>query len=52
LGKIPLDQQVCEASDLGHPFIMEYPDSPAAKAFMDIVEKIKFYIQNNENSEQ
>lgn len=52
LGKIPLDPRVCEASDLGHPFIMEYPDSPAAKAFMDIVEKIKFYIQNNENSEQ
>jgi ATP-binding protein involved in chromosome partitioning len=52
LGKIPLDPRVCEASDLGHPFIMEYQDSPAAKAFMDIVEKIKSYIQNNENSKQ
>jgi hypothetical protein len=31
---------------------MEYPDSPAAKAFMDIVEKIKTYIQNKENAEQ
>ena len=49
LGKIPLDPRVCEASDLGHPFIMEYPDSPAAKAFMEIVEKIKTYIQNKEN---
>ncbi len=51
LGKIPLDPRVCEASDLGHPFIMEYPDSPAAKAFMEIVEKIKIYIQNKETSD-
>jgi ATP-binding protein involved in chromosome partitioning len=51
LGKIPLDPRVCEASDLGDPFIMEYPDSPAAKSFMEIVEKIKTYIQNKENSD-
>ena len=51
LGKIPLDPRVCEASDLGHPFIMRYPDSPAAKAFMEIVEKIKMYIQNKETSD-
>jgi ATP-binding protein involved in chromosome partitioning len=49
LGSIPLDPRVCEASDLGHPFIMEYPDSPASKAFMEIVEKIKTYIQKKEN---
>jgi len=48
LGKIPLDPRVCEASDLGHPFIMQYPDSPAAKAFMEIVEKIKTYIKKKE----
>ena len=52
LGSIPLDPRVCEASDLGRPFIMEYPDSPATKAFMDIVEKIKTYIKNNETTEQ
>ncbi len=51
LGKIPLDPRVCEASDLGHPFIMEYPDSPGAKAFMDIVEKIKSYIQDKNNNQ-
>ena len=49
LGSIPLDPRVCEASDIGHPFIMENPDSPASKAFMDIVEKIKTYIQEKEN---
>ena len=48
LGSIPLDPRVCEASDLGHPFIMEHPDSPASKAFMEIVEKIKAYIQEKE----
>ena len=45
LGSIPLDPRVCEASDIGHPFIMENPDSAASKAFMEIVEKIKTYIQ-------
>ncbi|PVX25036.1 MAG: ATP-binding protein [Candidatus Bathyarchaeum sp.] len=52
LGSIPLDPRVCESSDIGHPFIMEHPDSPAAKAFMTIVEKIKTYVQNKENTEQ
>jgi ATP-binding protein involved in chromosome partitioning len=48
LGTIPLDPRICEASDLGHPFIKEYPDSPASKAFNKIVEKIKDYIQEKE----
>jgi len=48
LGRIPLDPRVCEASDAGNPFILEYPDSPAAKAFHDIVEKIKAFLQKNE----
>jgi ATP-binding protein involved in chromosome partitioning len=51
LGSIPLDPRICEASDLGHPFIMEHPDSPASKAFMTIVEKIKAYIQEKEKNE-
>jgi ATP-binding protein involved in chromosome partitioning len=50
LGRIPLDPRVCEASDLGHPFIMEHRNSAAAKAFMNIVEKIKKRIQNKPNT--
>lgn len=50
LGSIPLDPRVCEASDLGHPFIMEHPKSAAAKAFMNIVEKIKNRIRNKPNT--
>jgi ATP-binding protein involved in chromosome partitioning len=49
LGSIPLDPRVCEASDMGQPFIMEYPDSPASKAFMAIVEKIKAFIEENQS---
>ena len=50
LGSIPLDPRVCEASDLGHPFVMEHPDSAASKAFMAIVEKIKAFIQEKQSS--
>jgi len=48
LGRIPIDPRICEASDRGHPFILENPDSPAANAFAQIVDKIKKYIQNKE----
>jgi len=41
LGSIPIDQKVCEDSDKGVPFIIEHPDSPASKAFMEIVKKIE-----------
>ncbi|MEJ2241530.1 MAG: Mrp/NBP35 family ATP-binding protein [Candidatus Bathyarchaeota archaeon] len=50
LGKIPIDPRICEASDSGHPFVMENPDSPAAKSFAQIVEKIKKYIENEEKN--
>jgi ATP-binding protein involved in chromosome partitioning len=50
LGKIPLDPRICKASDLGHPFIKEQPDSLASTAFMKIVEKIKAYIEEKEET--
>ncbi|MEM2929564.1 MAG: Mrp/NBP35 family ATP-binding protein, partial [Thermoproteota archaeon] len=40
LGKIPLDPRICEASDEGMPFIINQEDSPAAKSFAEIAEKI------------
>jgi ATP-binding protein involved in chromosome partitioning len=52
LGKIPLDPRICEASDLGHPFIKEYPESPASKAFLKIVEKITAFIQKEKASDK
>lgn len=44
LGKIPLDPRICEDSDKGMPFILHHSDSPAAKAFMDMVTKIEKWL--------
>ncbi|MEM3546048.1 MAG: Mrp/NBP35 family ATP-binding protein [Candidatus Bathyarchaeia archaeon] len=41
LGSIPVDQEICESSDKGIPFIAEHKDSPASKAFMEIVQRIE-----------
>jgi ATP-binding protein involved in chromosome partitioning len=40
LNKIPLDPRICEASDLGEPFITSNPGSKSTKAFMNVVKKI------------
>lgn len=45
LGSIPLDVRICEDSDKGVPFIVEHFNSPAAKAFMDIVKKIETFLK-------
>jgi len=45
LGKIPLDPRICEDSDRGLPFIVEHPDTPAAKAFMTVVDKIEEFLE-------
>jgi ATP-binding protein involved in chromosome partitioning len=45
LGSIPLDHRICEDSDEGMPFIVKHSDSPAAKAFMKIVEKIEISLK-------
>jgi ATP-binding protein involved in chromosome partitioning len=40
LGSIPIDPKISIDSDSGRPFIEENPDSPAAEAFREIVDKI------------
>jgi ATP-binding protein involved in chromosome partitioning len=40
LGEIPLDQATREASDAGEPVTQKSPESPAARAFMAVAEKI------------
>ena len=45
LGRIPLDPRICEDSDKGTPFIVRHADSPAAKALLDIVEKVEFFLK-------
>jgi len=45
LGKIPIDQRICEDSDRGTPFIIEHAETPAAKAFMQVVDKVEGYLK-------
>jgi len=44
LGRIPLDPRICQDSDRGSPFIIEHSNSPAAKAFIEIVKKISGFL--------
>jgi len=41
LGSIPMDPRISTDSDEGAPFTVRHPDSPAAKVFKRIVEKIE-----------
>ncbi|KAJ3187106.1 Cytosolic Fe-S cluster assembly factor nubp1 [Gaertneriomyces sp. JEL0708] len=44
LGAIPLDPRIGKSCDLGESFLDMYPDSPAYKAYMDIISKIKQHV--------
>lgn len=41
LGRIPIDPRIVVGGDAGKPFVIEHPDSPATKAFDDIVNQMK-----------
>jgi len=41
LGKIPFETEVGQQGDQGLPFVLKYPDSESAKAFKEIVKKIR-----------
>ncbi len=45
LGKIPIDPEICRDSDRGSPFIIEHSNSPASKAFMEIVKKVEEFLK-------
>ena len=45
LGSIPLDPRVSTDSDIGVPFVISHPNSPAAKAFSQIANKIEERIE-------
>ncbi len=48
LGSIPIDPNICSDSDNGLAFIAENKTSPAAKAFMEIVQKIDQFLENTD----
>jgi len=45
LGKIPIDPQICEDSDAGHPFAASVIKSPAIEAFIEIVAKVESFTE-------
>jgi ATP-binding protein involved in chromosome partitioning len=45
LGTLPLDPRVITLSDEGTPFVIEDPDSQAAKSFKKLVERLAVKIQ-------
>jgi ATP-binding protein involved in chromosome partitioning len=51
LGSIPIDPEICQDSDNGMPFITKHMDSPATKAFMEIVKKIERFLECRERLE-
>jgi ATP-binding protein involved in chromosome partitioning len=50
LGSIPIDPKVSVDSDKGKPFVIEHADSPAAKAFIEIVKEVEAYLRERENT--
>jgi len=50
LGSIPIDPKVSMDSDKGSPFVIEHADSPAAKAFVEIVKNVESYLRERENA--
>jgi len=51
LEKLPLDSKICEDSDSGAPFVLEHAETPAAKAFVRVVEKVEEYLKQGRNHE-
>jgi len=51
LGSIPIDPEICRDSDKGMPFIIEHKNSPATKAFMEIVRKIEDFLKHTKQRE-
>jgi ATP-binding protein involved in chromosome partitioning len=50
LGSIPIDPKVGVDSDKGTPFVIKHTNSPAAKAFVEIVKKVEAYLKERENA--
>jgi len=46
LGSIPIDPEICSDSDDGMPFMIGHANSPATKAFKEIVKKIEDFLEH------
>ena len=48
LGEVPIEVALREACDAGRPFVVEHPDSPAARAFLAIAEQVAAALEGSE----
>lgn len=47
LGRVPMDPAIAAKCDSGEPFVIAYPDSPAAAVFRDIAGKCEKFLGSN-----
>jgi MinD-like ATPase involved in chromosome partitioning or flagellar assembly len=47
LGSIPLEAEIVVGGDAGKPFVLSQPDSQAAKAFAEIVERVEKIVEED-----
>jgi ATP-binding protein involved in chromosome partitioning len=52
LGRIPIDPEVVQKSDSGTPYVVSYPDSEVTKAFQDIAEKCRAFVESPRDQAQ
>jgi MinD-like ATPase involved in chromosome partitioning or flagellar assembly len=45
LGRVPLDPRIMASGDSGKPFVDLFPETPAAMAFLEIVEKCDIFLK-------
>ncbi|MFC1714098.1 Mrp/NBP35 family ATP-binding protein [Candidatus Poribacteria bacterium] len=45
LGRVPMDLRIVESGDSGTPFVESFPDSPAARSFLQIVGECSDYLE-------
>ena len=45
LGRIPINPNIVKSGDSGKPFLLEDPDSDAAKAFNQVIDKIEQFVK-------
>ncbi len=52
LGRIPLDPEIVRNCDRGKPFVAAEPNSPAAQAFSDIIDRVEDFIDREAKKER
>ena len=52
LGRVPIDPEVVQKSDSGTPYVVSYPDSEVTKAFQDIAEKSRAFVESPQEQVQ